>query len=99
MELKNSNEVLPASSVGLYENKIVRNISGTYFPYYPALLDGPFQNAYDSLVAQIEGYECDSKSVIVPALHLEFLADEEIDIEGSNDEYDDYTRVQNCTIV
>ena len=90
MELKNSNKVLLASSVGLYDNKIVRNIS---------LLDGPFQNAYDSLVAQIEGYECESKSVIVRALHLEFLADEEIDIEGSNDEYDDYTRVKNCTIV
>ena len=66
---------------------------------YPTLLYGPFQNAYDSLVAQIEGYECESKSVIVRALHLEFLADEEIDIEGSDDEYDDYTRVQNFTIV
>ena len=58
-----------------------------------------FQNAYDSLVAQIEGYECESKSVIVRALHLEFLADEEIDIEVSDDEYYGYTRVQNFTIV
>ena len=63
-----------------------------------ALLDGTFQNAYDSLVAQIEGYASGSKSDIVRALHLEFLADEEIDIEGSNDEYDDYTRVKNFTI-
>ena len=64
-----------------------------------ALLEGTFQNAYDSLVAQIEGNASGSKSVIVRALHLEFLSDEEIDIEGSNDENDDYTRVKNCTIV
>ena len=50
-------------------------------------------------MAQIEGYECESKSVNVRALHLEFLADEEIDIEVSDDEYEDYTRVQNFTIV
>ena len=66
---------------------------------YPALLDGPFQNAYDSLVAQIEGYECESKSVIVRALHLEFLADKEIDNEGIDDEDEYYTQSQNCTIV
>ena len=66
---------------------------------YPTLLDGPFQNAYDSLAAQIEGYEFESKSVIVRAVHLEFLADQEINKEGTDDEDDDYTHVQNCTIV
>ena len=40
-----------------------------------ALLDRTFQNAYDSLVAQIEGYEAELKSVIVRGIHLEFLAD------------------------
>ena len=53
---------------------------------YLALLDGTFQNAYDSLVDQIEGYESESKSVIVRALTLEFLADKEIDNEGIDDE-------------
>ena len=69
---------------------------------YPTLLDGPFQNAYDSLAAQIEGYECKSKSVVVHALHLEFLADQEMGKEGSDDEDTYYThvhRVQSCTIV
>ena len=69
---------------------------------YPTLLDGPFQNAYDSLAAQIEGYECESKSVIVRALHLEFLADQEMDKEDSDDEDTYYTHVhyvQSCTIV
>ena len=64
-----------------------------------ALLDGTFQNAYDSLVAQIEGYASGSKSDIVCALHLEFLADKEIDNEGIYDEDEYYTQSQNCTIV
>ena len=64
-----------------------------------ALLDGIFQNAYNSLVAQIEGNASGSKSVIVRALHLEFLADKEIDIEDIHDEDEYYTHSQNFTIV
>ena len=64
-----------------------------------ALLDGTFQNAYDSLVAQIEGYASGSKSDIVRALHLKFLADKEIDIEDIHDEDEYYTHSQNFTIV
>ena len=62
-------------------------------------LDGTFQKAHDSLVAQIEVYEPESKSVIVRALHLEFLADKEIDIEGIDDEDEFYAQSQNFTIV
>ena len=64
-----------------------------------ALLDGTFQNAYDSLVTQIEGYAAGSKSVIVRALHLEFLADKEIDNKGLDDEDEYYTQSKNFTIV
>ena len=63
------------------------------------LLDGTFQNAHDSLVAQIEVYEPESKSVIVRALHLEFLADKVIDNEGIDKEDEYYTQSQNSTIV
>ena len=50
-------------------------------------------------MAQIEGYAAGSKSVIVRSLHLELLADKEIDNEGIDDEDDYYTQSQNCTIV
>ena len=65
---------------------------------YPTLHDGIFQNVYESLVAQIEAYEGESKSIIVRALHLEFLADHEEEKERSDDEDDDI-RDKNCTIL
>ena len=65
---------------------------------YPTLHDGIFQNVYESLVAQIEAYEGESKSIIVRALHLEFLADHEEERERSDD-YDDDIRDKNCTIL
>ena len=64
---------------------------------YPTLHDGIFQNVYESLVAQIEAYEGESKSIIVRALHLEFLADHEEEKERSDD--DDDIRDKNCTIL
>ena len=66
---------------------------------YPTLHDGIFQNVYESLMAQIEAYQGESKSIIVRALHLEFLADHEEEKERSDDDDDDNTRDKNCTIL
>lgn len=66
---------------------------------YPTLHDAIFQCAYNSLVAQIENYESESKGIIIRALDLKLIADQEIDGDQSDDEDEEYTLERNCILI
>ena len=66
---------------------------------YPTLHDPIFQCAYNSLVAQIENYESESKGIILQALDLKLIADQEMDGDQSDDEDEDYTLERNCILI